>query len=117
MRSRQRDAHLPATRIVCTLGPASADPAMIARLIRSGMSVARLNFSHGTHDWHAGIVARVREEAARLGRHVAVMQDLQGPKIRLGAFAGGKALLVRGASFTLVADRAVAGNASIASVD
>lgn len=117
MRSRERGAHLPGTKIVCTLGPASADPAMIARLIRRGMSVARLNFSHGTHDWHSGIASRVRKEAARQGRQVAVMQDLQGPKIRLGTFAGGKALLVRGAPFTLVADHAVAGNASIASVD
>jgi pyruvate kinase len=80
------------------------------------MSVARLNFSHGTHAWHGEVIRQIREVAAARGRHVAVMQDLQGPKVRLGKFSGGKAILRRGSSFTLTTERRE-GNASAASVD
>ncbi len=107
---------LPATKIVCTIGPASASSSVLADLVRRGMSVARFNFSHGTHDWHARAIAAVRAEARRQGRHVAVLQDLQGPKIRLGRFAGGGAVLPRGASFALTTGH-VTGNRSICSVD
>jgi pyruvate kinase len=103
---------LPATKIVCTIGPASASPRVVAELIRRGMSVARLNFSHGTHEEHARIVSVVREEARRLGRHVAVLQDLQGPKIRLGRFRGGGAMLRRGRPFTLTTDDIVGSDAA-----
>ncbi len=106
---------LPATKIVCTLGPSSSSSAMIASLIEAGMSVARLNFSHGSHEDHAKVVTRVRHEAHRQNRFVAVLQDLQGPKIRLGTFTPGRVILETGASFTLTTDP-VAGNASIASV-
>jgi pyruvate kinase len=116
MRGRERKQRLPASKIVCTIGPASAERRVISALIREGMSVARLNFSHGTHAWHGEVIVRIREEAASLGRHVAVMQDLQGPKVRLGIFSGGKALLKRGSSFTLTTDRRE-GDASAASVD
>jgi pyruvate kinase len=105
----------PATRIVCTIGPSSRRPATIAALVAAGMSVARLNFSHGTHEEHARAAAAVRREARRAGRFVAVLQDLQGPKIRLGTFAGGKAALERGARFTLTTEP-VSGNAAVASV-
>ena len=107
---------LPATKIVCTIGPASASPSVIAALIRQGMSVARFNFSHGTHEGHARAIAAVREEARRQGRHVAILQDLQGPKIRLGRFAGGGAFLRRGAVFTLATGN-VPGNGTIGGVD
>jgi pyruvate kinase len=116
MRGRERNHRLPATKIVCTIGPASAERRILSDLVREGMSVARLNFSHGTHAWHGGVIGRIREEAASRGKHVAVMQDLQGPKVRLGIFTGGKAVLVRGSSFTLTTER-LEGDASAASVD
>jgi len=71
-------------RIVCTLGPASQDPAILMRMLEAGMDVARLNFSHGTHDDHARLIERVREAAVRANVVLCVMQDLQGPKIRIG---------------------------------
>jgi pyruvate kinase len=72
------------TKIVATIGPASRDPDMLARMIEAGMDVARLNYSHGTLDEHAETVRRVRDAAGRAGRPVAIMQDLPGPKIRIG---------------------------------
>src|SRR5256712_10750462 len=79
------------TKIVCTIGPASSSTDELDRLVAAGLDVARLNFSHGTHDEHAEVVRRIREGEARWGRPVAILQDLQGPKIRLGTFgpAGG----------------------------
>lgn len=71
------------TKIVCTIGPASQTPASLFALVRAGMNVARLNFSHGTHAEHAVLYTHVRAAAARAGEHVAVLADLQGPKIRL----------------------------------
>jgi pyruvate kinase len=102
------------TKIVCTIGPASQGPATLEALIRAGMDVARLNFSHGTHEDHARVIRQIRETAARLEKPVAILQDLQGPKIRLGPFREGRAELVRGAEFTLTT-RPVEGNAGIAS--
>jgi pyruvate kinase len=116
MRGRERKQRLPASKIVCTIGPASAERSVLSALIREGMSVARLNFSHGTHAWHGEVITRIREEAVSLGRHIGILQDLQGPKIRLGSFAGGKAVLVRGSSFTLTTER-LEGDESVASVD
>jgi pyruvate kinase len=72
------------TKIVATIGPASRDPDTLARMVEAGMDVARLNFSHGSRDVHAESVERVREAAARAGRQVAILQDLPGPKIRIG---------------------------------
>jgi pyruvate kinase len=71
-------------KIVCTIGPASNSPAILTRLIESGMNAARLNFSHGTHESHASAMTAIREAAARLGSAVAIIQDLQGPRIRVG---------------------------------
>ncbi|HET8770575.1 MAG TPA: pyruvate kinase [Gemmatimonadaceae bacterium] len=73
-----------ATKIVCTIGPASSSPDVMRRLILSGMNVARLNFSHGTHEQHARTVANIRALAAELGRPIAILGDLQGPRIRVG---------------------------------
>jgi pyruvate kinase len=73
------------TKIVATIGPACRDPEILARMIESGMDVARLNFSHGTRDLHAENLERVRAAASRAGRQVAILQDLPGPKIRIGA--------------------------------
>jgi pyruvate kinase len=74
------------TKIVCTIGPASASVAQLDRLAAAGMDVARLNFSHGTHAEHAEVLRRIRAGEERWGRPVAILQDLQGPKIRLGTF-------------------------------
>lgn len=74
-------------KILCTIGPASQSPAMLDRLIESGMNAARLNFSHGTHDSHARAIAAVRQAAGRQRTTVAILQDLQGPRIRVGLVA------------------------------
>ncbi|HKU51252.1 MAG TPA: pyruvate kinase [Nitrospira sp.] len=71
-------------KIVCTIGPASSSPAIVHRLIESGMDAARLNFSHGTHESHATAIAAIRNAAAQRGSGVAIIQDLQGPRIRVG---------------------------------
>lgn len=90
------------TRIVCTLGPASWSEERIEALARAGMDVARINFSHGTHDEHAETIARVRRVEERIGHAIAVLQDLQGPKIRIGAIANHKSIALRdGQSFTI----------------
>jgi len=94
------------TKIVCTIGPASSSPDELDRLVRAGMDVARLNFSHGTHPDHAEVVRRIREGESRWGRPVAILQDLQGPKIRLGTFGPGGGMridLEPGQRFTLSA--------------
>ncbi|MBF0170987.1 MAG: pyruvate kinase, partial [Nitrospinae bacterium] len=72
------------TKIICTIGPASESPEMIEKLIEAGMDVARLNFSHGTHAAHAQVVERIRAAGQKLGKHIGILQDLSGPKIRLG---------------------------------
>src|SRR2546427_109947 len=106
------------TKIVCTIGPASRSIAELDRLVGAGVAGARLNFSHGTHDEHAEVLRRLREGEARWGRPVAILQDLQGPKIRLGTFGPGRAARVAldaGRTFTLYA-RPVEGTAERASL-
>ncbi|MBV9011729.1 MAG: pyruvate kinase [Pseudonocardiales bacterium] len=76
-------------KIVCTIGPVTATPERIRGLVRAGMDVARLNFSHGTHDEHARVFSMVRQASDEAGRAVGILADLQGPKIRLGRFAAG----------------------------
>ena len=77
------------TKIIATLGPASADQATISRMVEAGMDVARLNFSHGTFESHAALIAAVRAASEEHGRAIAIMQDIQGPRIRVGTFGGG----------------------------
>src|ERR1700685_1849479 len=72
------------TKIVATIGPASREPETLLRMIEAGMDVARLNYSHGTLDEHAETVRRLRDAAGRVGRPVAILQDLPGPKLRIG---------------------------------
>ena len=91
-------------KIVCTLGPASSSPERIGQLIDEGMDVARLNFSHGGHEMHAETFRRVRAEAEKRGKQVGILQDLQGPKIRVGRFENGSAQLEVGADFILSTD-------------
>ncbi|MBI5367661.1 MAG: pyruvate kinase [Planctomycetes bacterium] len=99
------------TTIVATLGPASRSPEMIARLIAAGVDVFRLNFSHGDHASHAAVFSAVRAASVAAGRAVAILQDLQGPKIRIGTLAGGGPVeLVAGRPFVITA-RELAGDA------
>jgi pyruvate kinase len=90
------------SKIVCTIGPASRSPRMIARLLRAGMDVARLNFSHGTHEEHARNIALLRTASKEFEKPIAILADLQGPKIRTGALAGGTPVQLRtGQRFTI----------------
>src|SRR5690242_6852562 len=90
------------TKIVATIGPASREPETLVRMVEAGMDVARLNYSHGTLEEHAQTVRRVRDAAGRAGRPVAILQDLPGPKLRIGPLAGGVAELTPGEHLTLV---------------
>jgi pyruvate kinase len=92
------------TRIVCTIGPASRDVVTLRKMVHAGMDVARLNFSHGTHAEHAAVIRAIREGESEWGHPVTIIQDLQGPKIRLGNFVGGRAMLMTGEPFTLTAE-------------
>lgn len=89
------------TKIVATIGPASRDPEVLARMIQAGLNVVRLNFSHGRPEDHRETVEMVRAAAEHAARPVAILQDLQGPKIRVGRFAEGKAVLKAGQPFVL----------------
>ena len=99
-----------ATKIVATLGPASSDPEVLERLLRAGVDVVRLNFSHGTAQDHIDRATLVRRIAEKVGKPVAIMADLQGPKIRVGKFAEGKVMLVNGERFVLDAARTELGD-------
>jgi pyruvate kinase len=92
------------TKIVATLGPASSSPEVLRALLRAGVDVARLNFSHGTHEGHQRVIENVRQVCAELGRSIALLGDLCGPKIRVGLFAGGGALLREGQRTTITTE-------------
>src|SRR5215469_4207500 len=100
------NAVLPAhkTKIVATIGPASESPDMLARLIRAGLDVARLNFSHGSPSKHAEVIQCIRGAARETGRRVAIMADLPGPKLRLGKIDPEPIQLLPGAHFTLTSE-------------
>ena len=99
-----------ATKIVATLGPASSDPVLLEKMILAGVNVVRLNFSHGRAEDHIKLAALVREVSQRAGHEVAIMADLQGPKIRVGKFAEGKVHLLAGEKFVLDASRSEPGD-------
>lgn len=103
------------TKIVCTIGPASNSRSRIKQLISAGMDVARLNFSHGTHKNHTDNINNIREISADMDRHTAILQDLSGPKIRVGEFPDGDVTLIRGNEFILTG-KDVPGNEHIASL-
>ncbi|NKY29998.1 Pyruvate kinase, cytosolic isozyme [Nocardia gamkensis] len=92
------------TKIVCTLGPATATEDRIRELVESGMDVARLNFSHGEHSDHAENYKKVRQAADHLGRAVGILADLQGPKIRLGRFLEGRTVWATGEEVRITVD-------------
>ena len=106
-----------ATKIVATLGPASSDPALLEQMIRAGVNVVRLNFSHGKAQDHIDRARLVREAAKRAGREVGIMADLQGPKIRVGKFAEGKVKLETGQKFVLDASRTEPGDVNGVGLD
>ncbi len=105
------------TKIVATLGPASSAPDILERLLRAGVDVVRLNFSHGTAEDHIARAKLVRETAQRIGKPVALMADLQGPKIRVGKFADGRVTLVAGEPFVLDASRTEPGDIGAVGLD
>jgi len=109
-------AMLRSTKIVATLGPASSDAAILERMIRAGVDVVRLNFSHGTAQDHEKRAALVKELSSKVGRTVAILCDLQGPKIRVGKFKDGRVTLEKGQSFVLDAGLEI-GDGSRAGLD
>ncbi len=108
---------LPAskTKMVCTIGPASDSPVMLAQMVEAGMNIARLNFSHGDFHAHSEVIRRIRAAAEKQGREVAIMADLPGPKIRIGTLVQEPVELLPGGLFTL-STRQVSGTASEVSV-
>src|SRR5829696_7411237 len=97
------------TKIVATIGPASDDPETLARLVEAGLDVARLNFAHGTPESQAATAERVREAASRAGRPIALLQDLPGPKLRIGPLHGDVVELHPGSKLTLVCGETITG--------
>ena len=104
------------TKIVATIGPASQEADSIESLLEAGVNVARLNFSHGTHEIHAEVIRRLRETALKLNQPLCILQDLQGPKIRTGDLADGSVQLIPGQPLTLVT-YTVPGDAQRVTVD
>jgi pyruvate kinase len=92
------------TKLVCTIGPASDSPVILRQMVQAGMTVARLNFSHGDFQVHGATICRIREAAAAAGRSVAIMADLPGPKIRIGMLGEEPVDLTIGSRFTLTAE-------------
>ncbi len=98
------------TKIVATIGPACRDPETLTRMVEAGLDVARLNFSHASREIHAENAERVRAAASRVGRQVAILQDLPGPKLRIGALREGKAELKPGEQLVLLAGSDIEGD-------
>src|SRR5512136_3139234 len=92
------------TKIVCTIGPASESPEVMKQMITAGMNVARLNFSHGEFAAHKKVIENLRAVSESLGRRIAIMADLSGPKMRIGKFASEPINLDSGDPFTLTTD-------------
>ncbi len=102
-------------KIVCTLGPASLEQETIEKLLLAGMDVARLNFSHGTHEFHRQTIEKLRAASLKVRKAVAILADLQGPKIRTGKLVKGETLLKEGAEYTITTDESVPGTDEIVS--
>ena len=102
-------------KIVCTLGPASLEAPMLEKLLAAGMDVARLNFSHGTHDQHAKTISMLRAASLKVRKGVGILGDLQGPKIRTGKLQGGSIELVPGATLNITTEESVLGTQDLVS--
>jgi len=100
------------SKIVCTIGPASRDPRILKRLLEAGMDVARLNFSHGSHADHLNCIQLLRATANKLGKTIAILADLQGPKIRTGALAGGAPVMLRTGQDFAITTRKILGDST-----
>lgn len=100
------------SKIICTIGPACCNESMMRRLLQAGMDIARLNFSHGTHEDHAHCIQRLRRAAPREGRTVCILQDLQGPKIRTGLLEQRKPVLLKTGSIVTITPEEIAGSAT-----
>ena len=103
------------TKIVCTLGPASSSEEVMEKMLKAGMNVARLNFSHGDHEGHGKTIDTFRKVRDALGLPAAVMLDTKGPEIRTGNFEGGRVELEDGQLFTLTTEN-IEGNSTISAV-
>lgn len=103
------------TKIVCTIGPATSSAERLEQLMHAGMNVARLNFSHGTHEEHALVIERIRTVSARLGCVVAILQDLQGPKIRTGTLDGRRPVMLVDNAQVVITTRDIPGTAGLLS--
>jgi pyruvate kinase len=101
MTTRQKLRRRRRTKIIATLGPASSSPEVLARLFAAGADVFRLNFSHGTHDDHAARIAMIRDLEQQYDHPIGILADVQGPKLRVGRFGGGRVQLQTGQTFTL----------------
>lgn len=108
-----RDLNSKHTKVVATIGPASKDPETIRQMIRAGMDVARINFSHGTHETHAQNIATIRQVAEEEHAVIAILCDIQGPKIRIGQVAGGEMPVESGDMLTLTLDEVPGDNGII----
>lgn len=95
------------TKIVATIGPASRSPEMLEKMIEAGLDVARINFSHGNHAMHAETIERIRTASVKVGKPVAILGDLQGPKLRVGQMEGEGVTLIPGQRVTLTTDKSV----------
>ncbi len=100
------------SKIVCTIGPATRSPRMIRKMMHAGMDVARLNFSHGTHEEHAQSISMLREAAMEMKRPIAILTDLSGPKIRTGALAGGGTVLLRAGQRFVISTAKILGDST-----
>ena len=112
------NSDLPAkkTKIVCTIGPASQSREILEKMIVSGMNVARLNFAHGDFDSHRVGIKNIRAASVAVGRRVAIMGDLPGPKIRIGRLADDPVYLIRGQNFILLTEE-ILGDSKRASIN
>jgi pyruvate kinase len=100
------------SKIVCTIGPASRDPRILRRLLKAGMDVARLNFSHGSHAEHLNCMQTLRATANKLGKTIAILADLQGPKIRTGPLAGGIPVTLRAGQKFIITTAKILGDST-----
>ena len=103
------------TKIVCTIGPACSDEATLTEMCRAGMNVARLNFSHGTHEDHLGHIEKLKRIREKLHLPIAILLDTKGPEYRIRTFADGKVTLRAGDKFTFTTDEKVIGEIGRAS--